>query len=227
MTNTLPLSIERLSTAERVADALREQLLSGAITPGTPMRDVELSVRAGVSRTTVREALSILAREGLLTHSLHRGMEVAQLAPSDVRDIYAMRRVLEPAGAEALLSASSAALEALEEAVRAMAEATAVRDRRREVEADAAFHTAIVGALGNRRLRAAMAGALKELRLVLSMTDRTEGDLEEQLWQHRALLELFRARSPEAMRAIVEHLAQAEATVCAAMTAGPGDSRQG
>jgi DNA-binding GntR family transcriptional regulator len=51
------LSIERLSTAERVAGALREQLFSGAIAPGMPMRDGDLSARAGVSRTTLREGL--------------------------------------------------------------------------------------------------------------------------------------------------------------------------
>lgn len=139
-TDTVSLSIERLSTAERVADALREQLLSGAMAPGTPMRDAELSARAGVSRTTVREALSLLAREGLLTHSLHRGMEVARLAPSDVGDIYAMRRVIELAGAAALVAAPPASLEDLELAVQAMAHAAARRDRRRVVEADRKRH---------------------------------------------------------------------------------------
>jgi len=109
----MSLSIERLSTAERVADALREHLLSGAIAPGTPMRDVDLSVRAGVSRTTLREALAVLAREGLLTHSLHRGMEVARLAAADVRDIYAARRVIEQAAAESLIATPAASLEEL------------------------------------------------------------------------------------------------------------------
>lgn len=214
---TIPLAIERLSTAERVADALREQLLSGAIAPGTPMRDTELSGRAGVSRTTVREALSLLAREGLLTHSLHRGMEVARLAAADVRDVYAARRLIERAGAEALLTAPDADLSGLERAVQAMAEATAWRDQRRVVEADAAFHTAIGDALGVRRLRAALVGALMELRLVLSVTDRAAGDPEDQLRQHRELLALFRDRRPEAVAALDAHLVEAEALVCAAI----------
>ena len=54
----VPLAIECLSTAEWVAEALREQLLSGLFAPGTPMRDLELSARAVVSRTTMREALA-------------------------------------------------------------------------------------------------------------------------------------------------------------------------
>jgi DNA-binding GntR family transcriptional regulator len=183
------------------------------------MRDVELSARAGVSRTTIREALAQLAREGLLTHSLHRGMEVARLAPSDVRDIYAMRRVLELAGAEALIAAPAAALAELNQAAEAMAEAAARRDRRRVVEADVAFHTAIVGALNNRRLRAAIAGALMELRLVLSVTDREDTDLDEQLRQHRALLDEFRIRESAAVRALAEHLVISEKMVCAAVEA--------
>ena len=211
------LSIERLSTAERVADALRERLLSGAIPPGTPMRDVELSAEAGVSRTTVREALALLAHEGLLTHALHRGMEVTRLAPGDVRDIYTMRRLLECAGAEALIANPNASMEALEEAVSAMGAATTRRDRRRVVEADAAFHAAIVAALGIQRLQSAMLGALKELRLVLSVTDRAYDDLDWHLGEHRSLLALLRERSPDAAGALEEHLAHAEALVCAAV----------
>src|SRR5690606_7960176 len=117
-------------------------------------------------------------REGLLTHSLHRGMEVARVSASDVSDIYAMRLLLECAGAEVLLTRAPAAVEALELAVQAMADAAARRDQRRVVEADEAFHTALVAALGNQRLQTAMRGAMKELRLVLPVADRACDDLE-------------------------------------------------
>lgn len=181
------------------------------------MRDVELSARAGVSRTTMREALALLAREGLLTHSLHRGMEVARLAPSDIRDIYAMRRVLELAGAEALLTAPAAGLVELDQATAAMSEAAMRRDRRQVVEADVAFHTAIVGALENRRLRVAIGGVLQELRLVLSVTDREDDDPDEQARQHQELFAAFRARRSGAMRALEDHLIISEGMVCAAV----------
>ena len=213
----MSLSIERLSTAERVADALREQLLSGAIAPGTPMRDADLSARVGVSRTTVREALAALAREGLLTHSLHRGMEVVRLACADVRDIYAARRVIERVSAESLIATPEGSLDGLERALHDMAGATARRNRRQVVEADVAFHTALVETLGNRRLRTAIVGALMELRLVLSVTDRANDDLDDQLRQHRTLLELFRERRPEAVAALEEHLLNSETMVCAAI----------
>ena len=217
--SAISLSIERLSTAERVADALREQLLSGAIAPGTPIRDVELSARAGVSRTTVREALAVLAREGLLTHSLHRGMEVARLACADVRDIYAARQVIERVAVESLIAVPEGNLDGLERALHDMNKATARRNGRQVVEADVAFHTALVATLGNRRLRTAVVGALMELRLVLSVTDRANDDLDDQLRQHRELLELFRKRSPESITVLEEHLRDSETMVCAAIEA--------
>jgi DNA-binding GntR family transcriptional regulator len=215
----MSLVIERPSTAARVADVLRQQLLSGHVAPGTPLRDTEISVQAGVSRTTVREALSLLVREGLLTHSLHRGTEVTRLAPADIHDIYAMRRVVELAGARALLAARIDALEEQERAVWVMAAAARGRDWRQLVEADVAFHTAMANSLQSGRLRAALAGALQELRLVLSVTDRADDDLDAQLRQHRTLLDLFRERSPQAVRALDAHLAASEAMVCAAVEA--------
>ena len=189
------------------------------------MRDVDLSIRAGVSRTTVREALAVLAREGLLTHSLHRGMEVARLASTDVRDIYAARRVIEKAAAESLIATPAWNLEELERALRDMTEAAARRDRRRVVEADVAFHTAIVSALGIRRLRTTIVGALIELRLVLSVTDRANDDLDDLLRRHGELLDLFRDRRPEVVTALEEHLLHSEEMVCAAVEAT--DYREG
>jgi DNA-binding GntR family transcriptional regulator len=221
------LPIERLTTAERVADALREQLLSGEIAPGAPLRDGELSARAGVSRTTVREALTALAREGLLTHSLHRGMEVARLTTGDVHDIYAARRVLERAGAAHLIARPAVSVAELERAVQAMREAVPARDRRGVVAADMAFHTAVVAALGSRRLRDAMAGALLELRLILSVTDRVYDDLDDQERQHRELLEAFRQRRPDTVAMLDDHLWQAEERVCAAVAAAESGLERG
>lgn len=183
------------------------------------MRDMALSARVGVSRTTMRQALALLAREGLLTHALNRGVEVARLAPGDVADIYALRRLLEVAGAEALLARDAPELDPLDCAVRDMAAAAARRDRRRVVEADVAFHSAIVAALENRRLQLAMGGAMKELRLALSVTDRAYDDLDEQLRQHRVLLDRFRGHDANAVQALEEHLRRSEAMVCAALGA--------
>jgi DNA-binding GntR family transcriptional regulator len=146
---------------------------------------------------------------------------VATLAPGDVADIYALRRLLEAAGATALLAGNLAGMEPLAEAVRDMAVAADRCDRRRVVEADVAFHLSIVAALANRRLQDAMRGAMMELRLALSVTDRAYGDLAEEVRQHQVLLDRFREGTPGAAQALEEHLRRSEAMVYAALKA-PG-----
>lgn len=209
------LPLERSSTASRVATALREELLAGLHAPGTPMRDVELAARAGVSRPTMREALAELARDGLLVHALHRGMEVARLEPADVRDIYAARLVIEQAGLVRLRATGTTAFAPLLDAAADMADAEDRADRRRTVEADARFHNLLARAAGSLRLARAHAAAMLELRLVLSVTDRAHAAVDRQAPAHRALAITLRDGNAAAAReALAAHLDQARERVC-------------
>lgn len=224
MSTAAPLPLERSSTASRVAAALREELLAGLHAPGTPMRDVELAARAGVSRPTMREALAELARDGLLVHALHRGMEVARLETADVRDIYAARLVIEQAGLARLRAgsraASATAFAPLLDAAAEMADAEDRADRRRTVEADARFHDLLALATGSTRLARAHAAAMLELRLVLSVTDRAHADVDRQAPAHRRLAMAMRdGTAPEARDALTTHLLQAQERVCAVIDA--------
>ena len=153
MMSGVTLRVARASTSAMLASLLRDELLSGALPPGSPVRDTELAERANVSRGTAREALAELAREGLVVQTLHRGVRVASPTEADVADVYGARRVLEGAGLEALLA--SGELGALEAAARRLAAARSVPEG---VEADAAFHLAIVAATGIERLVAAASG---------------------------------------------------------------------
>jgi len=76
--------INRLSVADQVATLLRQRILEGEFRPGTQLQELPLASSLGVSRNTMREAMRILSIEGLLRHSLHRGVAVSQLALRDV-----------------------------------------------------------------------------------------------------------------------------------------------
>jgi DNA-binding GntR family transcriptional regulator len=205
------LPIRRATAASTMAEALREELLSGAYALGTPLTEADVVERSGVSFATARDALAELARDGLVVHSLHRGIEVARITPDEVRDVYAARRVFEVAGLETLLRGRPVDVSWLEAAAERMGEAAVARDGRALVEADLAFHLAIVAAAGSRRLTRAAQGALNELRLVLSVSDRAGGDLPALVADHQYLVEVFRgAHLREAISALEDHLSRGE-----------------
>ena len=213
------LSIRRTSAAATVAEMLRGELLSGEYLPGTPLSVAELVERNAVSLATAREALAELERDGLVVHSLHRGVEVAPISSSDVRDIYAARRVFELAGLQVLLRRRPVDVDWLEAATERMGEAAVARDGRALVEADLAFHLALVAAAGSRRLTRAAQAALVELRLVLSVVDRDGDDMPALVADHQYLVEVFRSgHLREASSALEDHLSRGEVLAFRAAT---------
>ncbi len=138
------LPLERTTPGDDVAEALRDEILGGSHVPGSAIADSEIQARYGVSRELARAGLARLEREGLLVHSLHRGLEVTRLSVDDVRDLYATRRTLEVAGLEALIRRRPADDVWLQAAVQSMTEASKAADARAAVAADAAFHLSIV-----------------------------------------------------------------------------------
>src|SRR6187549_1964350 len=92
------LRLEHASTVDRVAAELRRAVFDGELESGTPLREVAIAASLGVSRPTVREALTLLVAEGLATREPNRGVSVASPEAASVRDVCAARLVLEGAG---------------------------------------------------------------------------------------------------------------------------------
>lgn len=78
-----------------VLERLREDIRSGAINPGQPLRQTDLAQRYGVSPTPVREALRLLEADGAISYSPHKGATVAELSPGNVKDLYLLRAEVE------------------------------------------------------------------------------------------------------------------------------------
>jgi DNA-binding GntR family transcriptional regulator len=74
---------------------LRDAIVSGNLLPGEQIGQQMWADRAQVSRPPMREALEILANDGLIVHELHRGYFVAKLSRDELEQIYTMRRMLE------------------------------------------------------------------------------------------------------------------------------------
>jgi DNA-binding GntR family transcriptional regulator len=163
------LSIERLATAERVADALRGSITNGELPPGSRLPEAALVESLGVSRNTLREAFRLLARENLVMHELHRGVVVKRLTELDVRQIYHVRLVLETAAIDRSAQLSRARLQPIHAAVTKEEAARDAGDWGAVATHDIEFHRRIVELLDSSRLNAYFAALLAELRLAFAI----------------------------------------------------------
>src|ERR1044071_3978648 len=105
----------------------------------------------------MREAIQILAREGLVTHNMHRGAFVTEFGPDDVHDLYRVRRLIELAAARSAAEPGTD-LSELEGAVDGLDVAVKRGDRTAIVEEDLRFHRALVRTLRSPRLEAMFNG---------------------------------------------------------------------
>lgn len=203
------LDLRRESTAEKLARALREQILAGELASGSPLGEQELAQRASVSRHTARAAIRLLVSTGLVRHEAHKGATVATMTPSDVRELYQARRVLEPAAIDAPAELNAEILAPLEGALD-LYQRVAARTNEDLVEADLAFHMTLVALGGNRRLDEFYAQTVRELRLafvIVAFADDEWRDARRLIDEHLELMELLRAGRREACkRALVAHI---------------------
>lgn len=187
---TPSLRVERTSVTDKVAARLRQALFNGELAPGTPLREIELSQRLGVSRGTLREALRILESESLLSREPNRGVIVKQLTHTDLADLYHARLVIEPGAVGArpfgpLPPGSVAQLRATFQRYR---KALANNDEQAITDTHIGFHVELVALGGNARLTKTAAALLAEMRVALAAADRRHHDTSQQLATHHDLL---------------------------------------
>jgi len=94
---------------QQVAERLREQIFNRDLEPGSWIDEQKLTVEYGISRTPLREALKVLAVEGLVTMKVRRGAYVTEMSADDVSQVYRLLGLLESdAAAEVAERASPA-----------------------------------------------------------------------------------------------------------------------
>lgn len=193
----------------QLASQLRLAITQGDLRPSTRLTETRLASQAGVSRSTVREALRMLAKDGLVALVPMAGARVTMLTVQDVREIGESRIALETHAARlAAASAQSSPPEAVSNLSRL---AAAVKARRWTdiVDADVGFHRAFVAATGNSRLLQFWQGLEGQIRLYLSYHAREAYDLETLVDAHRKLLRAVESKHPErAAEAFRSHIVE-------------------
>ncbi len=137
------------SNTEVVADALREAIVKGWLAPGERIKEIPLSEQLGVSRGPIREALRLLAHDGLVTIIPNRGAIVPTPTPADVLEVYAMRSALGSLALRKLmLGDSGLPVSALERELARLQRAVARNKAPQAADADLAYQSAIVSGAG-------------------------------------------------------------------------------
>lgn len=210
------MNVRPMTIADQICKTLREAIVDGSLPSGIVLRQDELAARFGFSRMPIRDALRQLETEGLVTIHPTKGAFVAPMDAGEIREIYAIREVLET---EALrLSCPWLADEALQEAARLLDQIDAEPNAARRGAFNAAFHSLLYSQCGNRRLLdlidAHHAAADRYVRALLSDLDyhgRSQSD-------HRAMLSACQRGDAEgAVAALRSHLREGSQTLAAAV----------
>lgn len=192
-----------------IAETLRSKIAEGQLLPGSKLSEQALAQAFGVSRNTLREAFTVLAGERIVTRIPNRGVLVTSPGIDGVREIYSVRRILEPAAVRWAVGIDVEALETI------TAEARAARDRGAVVEmanANQRFHETLIRGTGSALLQELMTRVLAQMRLVFhAMSDAPDfhSHYVEQNAQLVALL--AKEQREEAAEALRGYLDQAEA----------------
>ncbi|MBZ9921139.1 MULTISPECIES: GntR family transcriptional regulator [unclassified Mesorhizobium] len=217
--------IERPQTvAEQVANVLREAIASGTLKAGTTLRQDDLAEQFGFSRMPIRDALRQLEAEGIVSIHPTKGAHVARMDGDEIREIYAVRELLE---CEALrLSIPGLPGGKLDEAEQVLDQIDAERNVGRWGVLNRAFHLTLYDACGNRRLLGLIDAhhnaADRYVRILLSNLDYRARSQTE----HRDLLAACRRRDAgKAVSVLTQHLRQGSETLVNAIE-GDGLSRK-
>lgn len=207
-------TVNRTTAAQDVILRLRHEITSGGIAPGTQLGEVQLSKRFEVGRAPIREALRQLMQEGLVVHEPHRGSSVVVLTERDLEDIYIARQGIERRAVQLLLQrGDDADLGGIADALEVLRQApSGPRPTPAVVEADVAFHEAIVAAAGSPRLHRMFRTLSAETQMYL-LQAHPPYDPESYVAEHQKLAAAILERRADAPDVIVRHLSESRAVV--------------
>ena len=185
-----------------VAERLRQQIFNRALPPGSWIDELKLCAEYGISRTPLREALKVLAAEGLVTMKVRRGAYVTEVSPTDVAQVYHLLALLESdAAGEVAAHASQqqlAELRTLHERLEKQ-----VRQRDAFFATNEQFHMKLLEIAANRWRTQMVADLRKVMKLNRHHSLFKRGRIADSLAEHRALMLAIEARSAKRAAALM------------------------
>ena len=186
---------------EEVAELLRQRIFNRELAPGSWIDELKIADAYGISRTPLREALKVLAAEGLVTMKVRRGAYVTEVSERDLADVYHLLSLLESDAAGVVAtqatSAELAELQALHQELEVAAQ-PGTANTEQFFAINERFHMRLL-AIANNRWRDQM---VADLRKVMKLNRHNSllktGRMAESLAEHRAVMAALAARDAAA-----------------------------
>jgi DNA-binding GntR family transcriptional regulator len=194
------LSLAPRALYEEVAELLRQRIFNHELEPGSWIDELKIAQDYGISRTPMREALKVLATEGLVTMKVRRGAYVTEVSDRDLADVYHLLSLLESdaAGvvAQRATDAQMAELQALHQELENTVQPEQV-NRQRFFEINERFHMHLLEIADNRWRNQMVADLRKVMKLNRHNSLLKTGRIQESLDEHRAIMAALAARNPQ------------------------------
>ncbi len=188
------LSLAPRALYEEVAELLRQRIFARELEPGSWIDELKLAEEYGISRTPLREALKVLAAEGLVTMKVRRGAYVTEVSEKDLADVYHLLALLESDAAGVVAERATddelAELQTLHEALEA-----AVSERDRFFALNEQFHMRVLELARNRWREQMVADLRKVMKLNRHNSLLKTGRIQESLAEHRAIVAALAQRN--------------------------------
>lgn len=180
---------------DRVVDAVREAIITGALAPGTRLSVPELARQLNVSRTPAREALQKLQHEGLVTVTPRRGAEVLGGQPGDLAELFEYREALEGMAAKlAATRMTDAEKASLQRCFEAHADAVERSNVVSHIEQDREFHNIFIEGARNKRIADELARIRSQLAVITRTMSAVPGALSQSVVDvHKSILDAITA----------------------------------
>ena len=216
-------------TENEIYERMVATILDHRLAPGTKLIEEKLASAFGVSRTRIRPVLVRLANEQIVTLTPNRGAMVAQPSEKEAREVFEVRRMIEPTLVECFIACATATdIATLTQCINDEEAARACGDIRRAIRLSGDFHLQIANAADHQTLGRILRELVSRTSLILMTYSDSHQQTRDEATacgcqEHRALLDAIRLRDKrEASRLMSEHLTRLESQL--RFTTGGDDS---
>lgn len=205
-------SVKRTTLSEAAHQAIRRNIVTGVLAPGSKLVVASLAQALKLSATPINEALAGLEREGLVTCSPHRGYFVRTVTPEDIEETYSVREAFELlAVRNAAKNADKSVIGQLREILQQARQSLRETDTSRFSDLDLEFHRVIWNSMNNSL--ATRVGELigVQIRLLVATTARAPGRFRGAFEEHNDIYQAIRDCDPaRAEKSMMTHLCNAK-----------------